>query len=181
MTSIAPPESQPNSPSIVNGAAWESFDIAGFLETEDNQDREARYDRIRTENAEAIAAENLRDRQFDDTQFDDTMVEDSSDDIAPYNDVDASSLAASFNSGATTQPKSSQPKSSQPKPSRPDRPQPRTKRNWNLAARFTLPYEPDAIKLTAAWILAAAIVGLVAWKAYHFSAKPDVRVIQTID
>lgn len=192
MTSIASPESQPSppsaignritkpgmsQPSIVNGAAWESFDIAGFLETEDNHDREARYDRIRTKNAEAIAAENLRNRQFDDTQIDDTLVEDSSDDITPYNAADSSVFDAPLDNGATTRPGKPVPRTPQPRA----RARARPKRTWNLAARFATAYEADAIKLTAAWILAAAIVGLVAWKAYHFSAKPDVRVIQTID
>ena len=42
-----------NSESLLTGQAWQDIDVAGLLESEDDADREARYERIRQQNGTA--------------------------------------------------------------------------------------------------------------------------------
>ncbi len=183
------------------GEAWHDVDIAGFLETQDHEDQERRYESIRRSNRQASSAaenENTEDTQnsievdgdldlFDDA-FDDPVPTESSepsrsDSRQPLQGrrpgaSTPSSKAADFNDSSREQGRGEPKKGSaaSKRLGRPDARRSRTK-------RFSTAGLPDANRLKIIGLALAAIlaVGVLGYSAYSFYTGPDVRVLQDID
>ncbi len=177
---------KPSPPSMVTGAAWETFDIAGFLEAEDNQDREVRYEKIRAKNAESD--------EFDSQSDDSGVIDPFDDDDSAVFDERISELESAILPGSPPTgeklPESARKvkskadaakKSRAPKSRAPSRSPIATPRNWNPFARFRSPGETDQLKLIAAFVMTLIVVGFFGWKVYQFATGPDVRVIRQVD
>lgn len=165
-----PPAPNRTRPSMVKGEAWETFDVAGFLESEDTYDREERYDAIRSKN-DARVAEQESDLEMD--PFGDDSV------LDEFEDADGAGSSISGvrgDRGATGQR------------SQPDRPAyGRLKRPGPLKRFFSFNWarqsddSMETIKLYAAIVLTIAVITFFGWKVYRFSTGPTVRVIEQIE
>lgn len=153
------PENQTELPSdgtasVVQGEAWQDFDIASFLGNQDDADREKRYDEIRKRASEADEAEA---HGFDDDR--ETGVDE--------RDNDEASLATANIRPAKTRP----PKKGRFKklPSR----------AGNLTPTFA--GREDQLKLIGAVLVAFAVIGFFVYQFVQFQSGPAVRVIKEMD
>lgn len=174
-------------PSLVSGAAWETFDVATFLHDEDNVDREERYDQIRSKN---LAAQKAAEREWldhegggdddsgdgmmdpfdDDSVFDDTLYEGESGSIS------GSDLPNSNADGkANVETKSKSAARSRPTPLPP------RKREFSLPGWLRPRGDADSWKLIAAVVLTLAVLGLSGWKLFQFVQGPEVRVLRELN
>ncbi|TWU59438.1 Glycogen accumulation regulator GarA [Rubripirellula tenax] len=168
------PEGQPlASPQLrqtmVSGAAWETFDIAGFLESQDDQDREERYSQIRSKNAALVERENRHDQGLDDSKID-------------HNDIDdepAAGAVALIESGSTTIRSDRPTKMRLGKTVAPKSASPLRVLGWPSGLLTSA--DSGTLKLAAAMLATVTILGLASWKLYQFSSGPEVRVIDQID
>jgi pSer/pThr/pTyr-binding forkhead associated (FHA) protein len=198
-TRDAPRDERKQANSMNVGQAWHDVDIAGFLETQDHEDQERRYERIRTSNQQAsLAAENLEDTQnsieldedldlFDDA-FDDPLPGQSA--AAAQSDsghpgqgrptgMSKPSSEAADVKGSSGEQGRAGPKAKSAPSKRSGRSDPRRSRT----KRFSSAGFPDANRLKTVGLTLVAILalGVLGYSAYSFYSGPDVRVLRNID
>ncbi|WP_160148143.1 FHA domain-containing protein [Rubripirellula obstinata] len=155
---------------IDTGDAWDTFDVAGFLDSEDEMDREERYEKIRSQHKKASLDNDL---EADDLEADDLEADD-------FGSVDSSPTRVPNEDPASHKPVLKRPvKASSETNSK----QSVTTLALNRIKRMLAVDEDSANrrKLIFATICAATLLGLAAYKSYQFSAGPPVRVLENID
>ncbi len=182
------------------GKAWHDVDIAGFLETQDDEDRERRYEHIRTSSlAVSSDTENSEEAQntievdgdldlFDDA-FDDPLPVPSTT-AAPSSAGDPgrgrrsgestpSSEATDVN-GSLREKSRAEPKAGSAAPKRLGR---SSDARRSLTKRFSSAgvAEPNRLKMIGLTLVAILALGVLGYSAYSFYTGPDVRVLQNID
>ena len=169
-------ESKPTA-SIVSGEAWDTFDIAGFLDSADEADRAKRYEKIRDEHKKSSDRDVLEEDSFDPTSSSSGF-------------VTGDSAGDSFQSSPTLmpadKPTTAKTKSDQSRKVQAVKAKPRNSRLKSslrgLAAAMTSDgEEADKWKFVLATVLALAVLGFAAHRAYQFTSGPPVRVLNEID
>ena len=179
------------------GQAWHDIDIAGFMESQDDADRERRYDNIRSARDQNAGHS---DDPSDDLQktiemdVDLDLFDDAFDDPSPTSSPDrgvaaleqnhSTSLAdaaAAKPNEATHQPvansrtKAKAARRSQPAAKRPAR--------QTSSRRFSIgiPADAELWKLIGLVLLMLTVVVAAGYSGYQFYSGPDVRVLRSID
>tara|TARA_R110002049_G_scaffold2750_8_gene22317 strand:+ start:278367 stop:279311 length:945 start_codon:yes stop_codon:yes gene_type:complete len=187
-TSPAEPAADPHTAGeMVTGEAWQAFDIADFLESQDDADREQRYDKIRQSQAAREAREAAE--EFD--EFDTEMLDSS--DLSVYEDTPietdentSTSLRDSVAQAQHIRRQDSSETSATPATSgTPDRAATSARRvpGAGIGQRIATIFSGDMArtKLIVAFVVALTIIGFVASQAFEFATGPPVRVIDDLD
>jgi predicted component of type VI protein secretion system len=190
-------EQKPNS--IVTGQAWDSFDIAGFLDSQDQADQAERYQKIRQQHQAAsdsddgladtglsgefivvggkkVASEEFASEEVggedggeDTGEFHQTVVPESELLTQPQSETSDGSSKNSHAKGSL----SAASKTAKSKTAK-----------TSLADRFGSMFatdDPERRKIILAAILAVAVVLFAGYTFYQFTAGPPVRVLNEID
>ena len=163
--------------SMLTGEAWDTFDIAGFLDSADEADREKRYAKIRSEHQKKSDRDALEQ---------DTLAHTNS----PSKFI-TSNLSADNNESALTEVPSDRPTSSRTKAEA--RLKSQATKTKSKGSRLTSSFsglasamtsegeDADRWKLILSVIFALAVLGFAAHKAYQFTSGPPLRVLHEID
>ncbi len=146
-------------PSMVQGEAWQEFDIANFLEAQDNVDREKRYQDIRSRLAED-------EDDFGEDGLEEESIDADSDDIDAVTGAAAGTGKSSAEMPAKATTKAEPARRFGKLPRRPS-----AARSWDL----------DFLKLIAAVIVTIVVLAFFVYKLVEFRSPPDVQVIEGID
>ena len=157
-SSAAVPQIDSSAETVVTGAAWETFDVAAFLESADQKDQERRYQKIRTMNAlsdlDTIHA-------FDGGDIDEARPE-------------------------ACQPATSQLAKAKPNPPPRKMGKAKATRSWSI--RLPNPSHwfvgfggSGGAKMALAAVISIAVLGYAGWRIYQFSAGPEVRILREIE
>lgn len=168
--------------SIVMGQAWDSFDVAGFLDSEDQADRAERYQKIREKHQQSSDSDVLDGDVLDEDVLVDGssasgFIVDSNDDfdesqqtIVPERDLSASTQSKSPGKTSSSQQTHRTSASKTPGPS--------------MASRFGSLWatdDPERRKIFLAAVLAVVVLLFAGYTFYQFTAGPPVRVLNEID
>ncbi len=166
---------------IVSGEAWQDFDVAGFLENADTQDRELRYASIREQDAVRRAKQLEDDEDLDDDSdvFDDTPLE--SDETTLLDHNSAIGKAGSHASGTPASGKAAAlGKASLNGSAGPSRPRlaPKAKPSSRLPS---ISIDLEQVKTYAAVLLTLMVLSYAAYAAYRFVQGTPANVVEGID
>lgn len=161
-----PSERKTDRPSMVSGAAWDTFDVATFLHDEDNFDREERYDQIRSKNIAAKEAAE-RERMDDEESSSDSVID-------PFDDSALDETLHEDDDGDSGK------RQTRPAARRPT-PLPPRKREFSMPGWWRPRGNVDYWKLIAAVVMTIAILGFSGWKIFQFIQGPEVRVMQELN
>ena len=185
--------------SMLAGQPWHDVDVAGFLESEDDAEREQRYGNIRKRNSGqhadsgTIDLDNTSDTDAEfDTNIDlDLFEEEFEDGVSPTPSQDDQQVASEpaidpdNGSGPAAAPQSDIPakKRKAKKPSRPTPGRSKAKKPKVARARgFTSPWaDRERMQLIGTVVLALAVMTFCGYSCYRFYTGPEVRVIKDID
>jgi len=152
--------------SVVNGEAWQEFDIAAFLENQDDLDRAKRYEDIRQKT--------LSDS--DDSEFDSVDAEA----LFRHEVADAKNEGASNeHSTVDSETKHAERATLKPAPS----PKVASNKKKLRASRFgaSLAGQGDQLKMAAVILFTLGVFGYLVYSVVQFQSGPDIRVIEGID
>ncbi|TWU64965.1 FHA domain-containing protein FhaA [Crateriforma conspicua] len=157
-------------PTMIRGEAWQEFDIAAFLEKQDDADRERRYENIRSRVAagEEAAADDGDERSLDIDSVDVDWDESDSMDVS----IGQSDTAVKEPSGRPSTASRS-----------PDRKPSESPFAGSKKARATSANTDwiETAKMVGAIVLAILVVALVIYQIVQFQSPPDLQVIEGID
>lgn len=167
--------------SMETGEAWHDFDVAGFLDAEDDADREERYRNIRSKDQRTSQTKEQENTSDTDTDIDalDTLAE-------TFSEEDDSSTDTSVESALPVKKSKDDKPTSKPGPNKQSRQvrmpkakgprKARTRRNlsWQLGGAGQL----KAIGIVLFTIVA---VGSCAYQIYQFSNPSSTRVVEELD
>jgi hypothetical protein len=141
--------------SILTGQPWQDVDIASFLESEDDVDRQRRYGDIRAKHEARKAADESDVDLFDEASARDA--DDSSDATDPESPTQQEILSErrGKRSGSSK----------------------RRFRKWSAFGAIDV----DRLKVFATALLTVAIVLYLGWMISDFMSGPDVRILENID
>lgn len=161
--------------SMVSGEAWQEVDIADYLDSEDDADRERRYESIRDQRIAKKTAADSDELDASDDDFDGaspTVAEGESVANIPDQPVGRrqDESAESGKSAASDRPA-------------PGRLPKKYRRKLSGAKASSTPIFADSerLKLIAAAILTVAMLGYLGYSAYRSYNGPEVRVLEGID
>ena len=151
--------SEQSDASMLRGAAWQDVDVAGFLDAEDQADREIRYQNIRssestTDHEAECGMESLAEPEEFESKID-------------------SGKGVSKESGTSTAIRS--PLSCKKRPAKSVR---RVSRGGETAGQRDLLERGKVVGLT---VLAATVLTFFCYSVYSFYAGPEAKVLQEID
>lgn len=177
---------------MVSGEAWQTFDVAEFLGTQDQADQEARYEKIRQSHASAVMDGTEFDTyEFDSDQSDESDLDEDFGAQANRTQSTRSEAAATkapdpetAKSATSLGPRVAATSDRHKEKSEARNPKERTPSasggwSWHWFSGFS--GDIDRIKLFAAILLALAVLGLVATQVFEFTSGPPVRVIEDLD
>lgn len=199
-----------NADAVPVGEAWHDLDVAGFLESQDDADRERRYDGIRSSNRSSSDDDGAGDRGADDLQstseLDLDLFEDAFSEPQPQasataakasspnganhavardssQEMPSSGAAATQVGGAAANQNSSQ--RNQQAKRRGDRPSRRSVPR-STSPRFGVPTlriagSADRLKVWGVTLCLLTALGVLGVSVYRFYTGPSVRVLQSID
>ena len=157
---------------LVTGEAWQEFDVAAFLESQDDADREERYDKIRRSQTASDVSKNDQATVEIDAELDldgefghsDDTASDSDDGVETTESVGPSDRSAKNMRGQTI-------------------PKPRLLPTRNIGSRLQNLFsgDVDRMKLIGAMIAAVVITGFVAYQLIEFTNGPPAQVIDDLD
>ena len=190
IASEVPDADNPGNGKMVTGKAWETFDVANFLESQDDEDRERRYDKIREDHrnseGESVTVDSVRDEPVDtETDFleDDFSAMTDEDDPESSSDQLPDDAAAS---DAKSKPAESTRKASGRNTElrsnvRPMKRMPR--QGPPIGQKFASMFsgDTDRIKLFMMFALAVVIIVFVVMQLIDIVDGPPVRVIDDLD
>lgn len=161
---------------MVAGEAWQAFNIADFLESQDDADRQRRYDKIRESHAttadESIERDSSELDSGDLDVYEDTPLE--SDENTSTNLTGDSQVTRSATSSARVEKN----------PPTHDKSDSRRVGIWDRfeSGLSRLIYGDNSkLKLVVAFVVAVVILSLVAMQAIEFTTGPPIRVIEDLD
>lgn len=203
ITGNGKPPSKGVARSMAVGEAWHDVDIAGFLETQDDADREARYHSIRSagkspsadDSAEDLPTASEIDTDLDlfDDAFDDPLSPEgtppettSSAGTIQDGPVAAAASSVVAHASSTETSESSRTPAAEPKRSRKQRRADRLSKR--AAAKSTrqsssggIAFQADRWKLIGLALVTLVTLSLLGYSAYSFYNGPNVRVLDNID
>jgi len=182
---------RPDSMSV--GKAWHDVDIAGFLETQDDADRERRYDHIRSANendleASDVVSDDLQSTIEMDAELD--LFDDAFNDPQPSDTVDTGVTGQDPLKDRTDPSPQSGATSAESKLSRREKKASHLskmaatkplRQSSSRSFSFGIPGDADHWKMVGLTLLMLTVLSAVGYSAYRFYSGPGVRVLQSID
>ncbi len=174
---------QKSTASIVQGEAWQEFDVASFLQHADESDREQRYESIRQNDA-ARRAEELEDDGdiFEDTplESDDASVIDGKSNVGRRgSEVTAPTASQAAKEAATTAVTTSATatrmaaRRSDALPKKPSR--------LSRGISFARMADGDSLKTFLAVLSTLAVLSYAGYSAFRFVQGPTIEIVEGID
>ena len=177
------------------GEAWHDVDIAGFLETQDDADRERRYDHIRSVSENDSDASDVVSDELEHTiemdvdldlfhdAFNDPLPAETSVTSDPDQQPRTAASDPAQRSDGPAAAAGSKVSRKVNKPSRPSRlaATKSTRRFSSRSFSFGISGGADRWKMVGLTLLTLAALGAVGYSALSFYSGPSVRVLQSID
>lgn len=164
--------------SMVRGDAWQEVDIADYLDSADEADRERRYGSIRTQHAESAHDVDQDSDTSDEFEMLDSELDDQSAISTSVSESNGAPSVVSQKPGAKRERDSTS--ASRPKPKRLSKVK-RKKLNRSGAGVFASLGDPGRLKMFGAIMLIAITVGALTYSVYSYVSGPSVRVLNEID
>ncbi len=181
-----PPATVVQGASFVQGEAWQEFDIASFLHSADEVDREHRYESIRQSDAMRRIEEPDED---DGGLFEDTLIESDEGSLTDISsrlesdkgdkktDAPSASVAAkqATIASATMGPSATRAAAR--------RSEPAPKKSRQLSPRLSLSNlaDLDTVKILIAVLFTVGVLGYAGYSAYQFTQGPPTKILDGID
>ncbi|QDV65700.1 FHA domain-containing protein [Crateriforma conspicua] len=159
-----------DTPTMIQGEAWQEFDIAAFLEKQDDADRERRYENIRSRVAagEEAASDDGDERSLDIDSVD-----------VDWDDSDSMDVSIGQSDTAVKEP-TGRPSAASRSPDRKPSESPFAGSKKRRASKADTDWVETA-KMVGAIVLAILVVALVIYQIVQFQSPPDLQVIDGID
>tara|TARA_R110002073_G_scaffold65408_11_gene163372 strand:- start:3022 stop:3864 length:843 start_codon:yes stop_codon:yes gene_type:complete len=145
--------------SMLQGEAWQEFDVADMLHSADDSDREQRYKAIR-------AISELK--SYDSACEADTLAESS-----PSTEADTLS--------EEPPPRLEKPKKLKAETTQSHAPKPKKPRPPMRLPSISLPSDFESLKLIGAVLISIAVIGLFSYSIYRFQAGPPAKIVKGIE
>lgn len=183
---FAPSPPEKTSASFVHGEAWQEFDIASFLHSADEVDRENRYESIRQTDAMRRAEELDED---DGGLFEDTPIESDEGTLTNISsrlesekaDKKTESATASIAAKEATLASATMSPSATRAAARRSDPSPKKSRRFSPSLSLGNLADIDSTKTLLAVVMTVGILGYAGYTAYQFTQGPPTKIVDGID
>ncbi|WP_442507773.1 FHA domain-containing protein [Novipirellula sp. SH528] len=183
-----PPETAWPAESMLQGEAWQEFDVADMLHSADDSDREQRYKTIRAiTELKADDSSEFVTLTDNDTLTDErpTLLETqqhAADVIAPERE----SSEAKISSPKPLTSKLPSPKLEKPKKSKADATTSRDRKSKNprqpmRLPSISLPSDFESLKLVGAILISIAVISFFSYSIYRFQVGPPAKIVKGIE
>ncbi len=185
-TTAAPSPPEKTSASFIQGEAWQEFDIASFLHSADEVDRENRYESIRQSDAMRRAEELDEDDGglFEDTPTESdegTLTDISSRLESEKTDKKTETATASVAAKEATLASATMSPSATRAAARRIDPAPKKSRRFSPSLSLGNLADIDSAKTLLAVVMTVGVLGYAGYTAYQFTQGPPTKIVDGID